>query len=356
MPEIISAEARPLAQPAQAARPLHLIANRASGSGEGPRLEELAAERCRELGRELVVHVPDSPSGLAQAAERARRAAQADGGVVIAAGGDGTVRTVAQVLAGSEVPMAVVPIGTFNFFARNYRIPEDMEGALEVALHGQPQAVNLGQVNGHVFLVNASFGLYAKAIAERERSTSRFGRNRAVVIASTVISMLRGHPVMDVELEIAGVSQRVRTPMVFVGNNALQLKDVSLDVARCMGDGQLAVVVLRPVSWWGMLKLTLNGLLRMLSQEQSLESFCAHRLLIRRRRGRVRVALDGELLRLETPLEFRSWDDALSLMSPPLAEARRTEEELTAAAPGADAAPTGGVAPGSVAMKEDVAG
>lgn len=348
MPEITSAQAQAPTRLGQVARPLHLIANRASGSGEGPRLEELAAERCRELGRELVIHVPDSPAGLAQVAERARRAAQADGGVVIAAGGDGTVRTVAQVLAGSKVPMAVVPIGTFNFFARNYRIPEDMEGALEVALHGQPQAVNLGQVNGHVFLVNASFGLYAKAIAERERSTSRFGRNRAVVIASTVISMLRGHPVMDVELETAGVSQRVRTPMVFVGNNALQLKDVSLDVARCMGDGRLAVVVLRPVGWWGMLKLTLNGLLRMLSQEQSLESFCAHRVLIRRRRGRVRVALDGELLRLETPLEFRAWDDALQLMSPPPA-AEAAEEDATVA-------PETAAAPGGLVMKEDVVG
>jgi len=331
-------------------RPLHLIANRASGSGEGPRLEELATARCGELGRKLVVHVPDSPSGLAPAAERAKRAAQADGGVVIAAGGDGTVRTVAQVLAGSWVPMAVVPIGTFNFFARNYRIPEDMDGALEVALNGEPKAVNLGQVNGHVFLVNASFGLYAKAIAERERSTSRFGRNRAVVIASTVISLLRGHPVMDVELETAGVRQRVRTPMVFVGNNALQLKDVSLDVARCMGDGRLAVVVLRPVGWWGMLKLTLNGLLRMLSQEQSLESFCAHSLLIRRRRGRIRVALDGELLRLETPLEFRSWDGALQLMSPPPAAEPEAAEETT------QAAADGTAAPGSLELKEDIAG
>ena len=239
-----------------------------------------------------------------------------------------TVRTVAQALAGSPVALAVVPTGTFNFFARNHAIPEDLDGALEVALHGHCRAVDLGEVNGEVFLVNASFGLYARAIEERERNTRRFGRRRAVVIASTVLSLLRGHPTMEVELESAGVRQRVRTPMVFVGNNALQLKDVALDVAGCMREGRLAVVVLRPVGVWGMLRLTLNGLLRMLEQEDSLQTFCADSLLIRRRRWRMQVALDGELLRLATPLAFRTRRGAIRLMvpAPPAGTAQRAEE------------------------------
>jgi diacylglycerol kinase family enzyme len=143
-----------------------------------------------------------------------------------------------------------------------------------------------------------------------------------------VLSLLRGHPTMEVELESAGVRQRVRTPMVFVGNNALQLKDVALDVAGCMREGRLAVVVLRPVGVWGMLRLTLNGLLRMLEQEDSLQTFCADSLLIRRRRWRMQVALDGELLRLATPLAFRTRRGAIRLMvpAPPAGTAQRAEE------------------------------
>jgi diacylglycerol kinase family enzyme len=306
--------------------PLHLVANRASGSGEGGELAERLRTLCAEQGRTLTLHAADRGGDLSAAAAAAYAAAKRDGGVVVAAGGDGTVRTVAQALAGGSVPLAVVPVGTFNFFARNHAIPEDTEGALEVVLNGVPKAVTLGEVNEQVFLVNASFGLYAKAIARRERDTSRFGRNRAVVIASTVFSLLRGHPTMELELDTGDEAQRVRTPMVFVGNNALQLKDVALDVAHCMRDGRLAVVVLRPVGVWRMLRLAFFGLTGALHREESLESFCADRLRVSPRRRLIRVALDGELLKLPTPLTFRSCPAAIHLIVPPGGEGEEAGE------------------------------
>ena len=324
--------------------PLHLVANRASGSGEGGGLAERLQARCAELGRTLTLHAAER-GGLSAAAAAAHAAAKRDGGVVVAAGGDGTVRTVAQELAGDSVPLAVVPVGTFNFFARNHAIPEDTEAALDVVLHGVPKAVTLGEVNDQIFLVNASFGLYAKAIARRERDTSRFGRNRAVVIASTVLSLLRGHPTMEVELDTGDEAQRVRTPMVFVGNNALQLKDVALDVARCMRDGRLAVVVLRPVGVWRMLRLAFFGLTRALHREESLGSFCADRLRVSPRRGRIRVALDGELLKLPTPLIFRSRPAAIRLIVPPADEGEAVAGEAVAGEAVAGEAVAGEAAP-----------
>lgn len=295
---------------------LHLLVNLASGRGGGASLAELAETRCAEAGKRLVLHAPSSPNGLVRMAEQALIAARNESGVVAAAGGDGTVRTVAQVLYGSEVPLAVMPVGTFNFFARNHHIPEDVEGALQVALSGRPQPVTLGEVNGQVFLINASFGLYARAIQEREGRTSRFGRNRLVVIASTAASILAGHRSLRLELEVDGTARELRTPTVFVGNNALQLRHVALDVARCMKEHRLAVVVMRPVGSWGLLRLTVRGLLRMLEQEESLESFCADTLVVQHRRLGMSVALDGEILRIKPPLRFRSRPQAIRLMMP----------------------------------------
>jgi len=297
--------------------PLHLIANARSGRGRGPELIELARRRCEQAGRKLVVHAPRDPADLAEQARQARQAARRDQGVVIAAGGDGTIRTVANELADSDVPMAVVPIGTFNFFARNHHVPEDMEGALDVALNGTPSFVTLGEVNGEHFLVNASIGLYARAIREREQRTSRFGRHRIVAIISTVLSILSGHRALDVELDIDGHREHVHTPTIFVGNNALQLRHVSLDVARCMQQKRLAVVTMKPVRTLGLLRLALFGLMRRLQQESSLQGWCARTLTVStRRHKRIAVAVDGEMLRVYSPLVFRSKPGALLLLKP----------------------------------------
>jgi diacylglycerol kinase family enzyme len=300
--------------------PLHLIYNRKSGSGTGPQVAELAQKLCRDAGRELHLHTPRTPRQLPQLARQALAAARADGGVIAVAGGDGSVRTVAQLLVGTSVPLAVIPAGTFNFFARNHAVPEEPEGALRVALEGRLRAVDLGEVNGEVFLINASFGLYSRLIRAREAHTRRWGRNRIVAIVSTAFTLLRGHPAMGVELASGDVRQRIETPMVFVGNNALQLRSVALDVARCAQESRLAVVVMRPVGGWQLARLTLRGLFRMLEAEQSLDSFCADAIAINHRRRVVEVVLDGERLPLATPLRFRIRCGALELMVPDVAE------------------------------------
>ena len=298
--------------------PLHLIANAASGRGEGAQLADLARVRCEAQGRSLKVYsTNETHPTLESVAQHALSHARRDGGVVAAAGGDGTIRTVAQVLAGTGVSMAVIPIGTFNFFARNFAIPEQAESALEVALGAHERAVSLGCINDEIFLINASIGLYAKAIQEREQRTSRFGRRRIVVIASTLLSILAGHRNLELRLTHDEGSEWVRTPTVFIGNNALQLRNLALDVAECAAQGQLAVVMMRPVGTWGLLRLALRGLMRALQQDEALQMFCSESLEIRRPRARsFTVALDGELLRLYSPLKIAVLPAALRLRVP----------------------------------------
>lgn len=296
--------------------PLHLVINSASGAGAGATLGDIAKAICDEAGRELHIHMPARPGELDQLAQQVRERAERDGGIVAAAGGDGTVRSMAQLLAGTAVPLAVIPLGTFNFFARNYGIPEDGEAALRLALAGEIRRVQLGEVNGQLFLINASFGLYTDLIKTREMHASRWGRNRLVATASTLISLARGYPPLEIELATGQQRERLRTPMVFIGNNALQLRAVSLDVARCARQGQLAVVIMEPLSRWGMLRLACYGLARQLEREEGLHSFCADGITIGYRKRLMEVVMDGERLRLRTPLEFRIRRDALSLVVP----------------------------------------
>lgn len=294
----------------------HLIANPKSGHGKGVVLIEEAQKICDELGYVLVHYKTESSADFEKQSERAVAEAEKDGGIVIAAGGDGTIRGVAQAAHGRNVRFAAVPCGTFNFFARTHQIPEDPLAAFRLALTGQTQPVRLGLMNGHIFLINASLGLYAKAIRERESRTSRFGRNRLVVIISSLISLLSDHLLLKVDLRIDGEIKSMRTPMIFVGNNALQLRDLKMKIALCMKKDALATVLMKPVTKLEAIRIVFRGFFKTLENDKKLETFCVDDLTIYTRRPDHDVALDGEIIRMTTPFRVQAMPGALNLVTP----------------------------------------
>lgn len=295
---------------------LHLIANTKSGRGLGATLPAICQQICDELGAEFVNYKIDSFEELEKQIDLAIDNASLDGGVVVAAGGDGTIRSVAQKAAGRAVNFAVVAVGTFNFFARTHLVPDDPAEAFRLALTGDVRSVRLGEVNGKIFLINASFGLYAKAIREREAATTRFGRNRLVVILSTIFTFLKRHRMMKVELATSGQQTFYRTPMIFVGNNALQLRDLAMDVAQCMKSDLLAVVMLKPLKKMEILRVIFRGFTKTIENEDSLETFCADSLTIHTNRHHQMVALDGEIFRMTSPLRIRARPGILNMVLP----------------------------------------
>jgi diacylglycerol kinase family enzyme len=295
----------------------HLIANAKSGLGKGATLAAEASSICAELGYELVKYPIASAADFESQSQIAVENAMQDGGVVIAAGGDGTIRGVAQAAHGKPVRFAIVPCGTFNFFARNHKIPEDVLEAFRLALTGEVRPVRLGQVNGQVFLINASLGLYAKSIREREHWTARFGRNRLVVILSSIFTLLTDHLLLRVDLRIGKQITTLRTPMIFIGNNALQLRDMAMQVAHCMKADLLAVVLMKPVRKLETLRIIWRGIFKTLENEERLETFCVDELTIHTRQRLHEVALDGELFRMISPLRVQALPAILNMVLPP---------------------------------------
>lgn len=295
----------------------HLIANKKSGKGKGARLAQEARAICDELGVELVEYEIHGPQDFEIQSRKAVEAALKDAGTVIAAGGDGTVRGVAQAAFQTGVRFAAVPCGTFNFFARNHGIPEDHLAAFRLALTGNARPIRLGQINDSIFLINASLGLYEKAIRERESRTSRFGRNRVVVIISTFLSLLSEHLLMKVDLASETKRRTVRTPMIFIGNNALQLRDLAMDVARCMKQDLLAVVMMKPVTKLETFRILFRGIFKTLEKDDRLDTFCIDEMTIHTRASWHRIALDGEILPMRSPLRVRAVPEALNLVKPP---------------------------------------
>ena len=295
---------------------LHLLYNPKSGSGRGAEVAEIASRLCRELGAELALHPVDKPPSIGARAREAVEGARRDGGVAAAAGGDGTIRALAHEARNTDVKVAAIPCGTFNLFAREHQIPEDPEKALRLALTGTAKPVRLAEVNGETFILNASFGLYAKAIRERKARTKRFGRRRIVAVLSTLKSLLDGNRAIDVELTVDGDKERHRTHTIFVGNNELQLSELKLKAAACFASDRLAVFTLKETSRLGIAKLLLHGFTKTLESADAIESTCAECLVVETRKRSVELALDGEMFRLDAPLVIKSLPASLLLVTP----------------------------------------
>lgn len=304
--------------------PLVVVFNVGAGHGQADEVRATLQAGCAEAGRALHLLEVQDPRRLAEVAAHAVAQAQALGGVVVAAGGDGTINTVAQATLGSGCAFGVLPKGTFNYFSRTHGIPSDTHEALQVLLGAQPRPVQVGLVGERVFLVNASLGLYPQLLEEREAWKSQFGRSRLVAFGAGLATLLRGHRSLRLRVESQGQERELRTPTLFVGNNALQLEQLGFPEAQAVEAGRLAAIALRPVGLLRMLGLLLRGALGRLGEADDLIHVATRQLTVRpgRRLGalaarRIKVATDGEVAWMQLPLSFRVAPQSLALLCPP---------------------------------------
>lgn len=304
-----------------AARSFLILLNRGSGSEDADARRETIARVLGEAGALHEVLAIADPSRLPEQARAAVERARASGEVVVAAGGDGTINAIAQQVLGSGCTFGILPQGTFNYFGRTHGIPQETEAAARLLLDGTPQPVQAGLVNEQIFLVNASLGLYPELLEDRETFKARFGRSRLVALGAAVATLMGRHPRLRLVIEGQDTPPRVlRTPTLFVGNNALQMTQLGLAEAQDIEAGCLAAVLLRPVGRLEMLGLMLFGALGRLGEAEDVQSFAFQRITVRPslRPGqrRIKVATDGETRRLRVPLVFRTADEPLMLIKP----------------------------------------
>jgi diacylglycerol kinase family enzyme len=304
--------------------PFFIVLNAGSGGGDAAETSSLIGRLLAESSRRHRIAVVRPGADIGGIARRAAQQALAEGGVAVAAGGDGTINAVAQAAHDVGCPMGVLPQGTFNYFSRSHGIPVDTEQAIRTLLNARVQRVQVGLVNEHVFLVNASLGMYPELLEDREQFKARFGRHRMVALAAALWTLLREHRQLRLAIELGGVVRELRTSTLFVGNNRLQLEQVGIAQQQAPETGRVAAVMLKPVGTWSMLGLLLRGALGTLGDAERIESFQFQRMTVRPwlpyGTRRVKVAADGEILWLRSPLEFRVSPRPLYLLKPPTGE------------------------------------
>jgi len=298
--------------------PFYIVINPRSGQDKSSEVTDTITAVLTAAGRRFELMPVSDASLLAETAANAVAKAQDNGGVVVAVGGDGTLNAVSQQVLGSGVLFGILPQGTFNYFGRTFGIPQETEIATRCLLDAIVEPVQVGTLNGRIFLVNASLGLYPQLLEEREVFKQRYGRSRLVAFWAAMVTFLHAHRQLSVELEHEGETLMLRTQSLVVGNNALQLEQIGIAQATEIARGHLVAMTSRPLSVMALYGLLLRGLMSRLGDAENIISFGFHRMTVRvgSRRGRIKVAMDGEISWLRSPLEFKVSEHRLPLLVP----------------------------------------
>jgi diacylglycerol kinase family enzyme len=283
------------------------IVNIASGSAE-------AAREALEAAGTFDVHLVE-PTQIATAVKQVVREGAPR---VLVAGGDGTIATAAAALVDTPAELAVLPGGTLNHFARALGISTVAAEALLLASQPACRGVDVGMANGRIFLNTSSVGAYVRFVKVREAFEPRFGyRTASAIAAFRLLFTLR---LAAVELDVDGERRIYRTPLVFIGVGERELQLPQLGNRVPNGKRGLHVMVVRGRSRARLLALALAAVARGLkaaSHMPQFDSFIVDRCTITVSKPRTVLAVDGELVTLDTPLRYELRRDALTVVCPP---------------------------------------
>jgi len=294
------------------------ILNCSANSQKAEALCDRVAECFSEKGVDATVHVARDGSAIARLV---RQAIAHDATVIAAGGGDGTISAVASHLVGTGIALGVIPMGTLNHFAKDMGVPLDIPEAVDSIIAGNTVQVDAGTVNGHTFINNASIGLYPKVVAHRE-GLQAGGLHKWLAFVPAVYRTLRDYAPQRVTItsEETGTTNE-KVPFVFIGNNEYEVSGAGLGQRKRLDSGRLWVYRGAAKTWLDVALLAVKTL-RGGASTPELKIFDAEQFSIRTRRLRTRIALDGEIIDMVSPLEFRIQKAALNVIVP---EPERTD-------------------------------
>ena len=293
-----------------------LFINTTSGSGAKEGLVEQLGCILRERGGMAVRIICTAAHDLTERLQVLAREESAS--LPIIGGGDGTIRAAAQVMMGTRRPWGVLPLGTYNHFAQDLGFAaEPLEAAAQLAT-AVVRPIDVGLVNGHVFVNNASLGAYPLAVHIRDMLCSSMGLPKQLAMAYACWVLFWRYRLLTIDLETGeggGISS-LHAPFLLISNNLYEKKSLTAVGRPRLDAGLLGIYCLSQNNRWGFLRALFHGLIHDLRENEALVMLQAKRLRVRLQRQTVAVALDGEVFQLNTPLRFESRPAALDLLIP----------------------------------------
>jgi YegS/Rv2252/BmrU family lipid kinase len=235
--------------------------------------------------------------------------------LLVVGGGDGTIGAAAGALADSATRLGILPLGTLNHFARDLGIPDDLAEAAALIAQGPERRVDIAEMNGRPFINNSAIGLYPLMVVDRDAQRRRLGRSKRLAMAVAAIRTLVRFRHQRLTLTVNDRAKHVDTPLLFVGNNDYQLELPGSGKREKLDDGQLCVLVLRKKTRASFLAATLRSLFGRSRRDDMVRLDDVQRLRVDSRKSMLTVSLDGEIIRVEPPLDYRIRKGALTVIA-----------------------------------------
>ena len=250
----------------------------------------------------------------AEAEKALKQAKRGESDAVAVGGGDGSIRTVAGVLAGTKMPLGVLPLGTLNHFAKDIGLPLHVEAAAGTIAAGHVRVIDIAEVNGETFINNSSIGIYPYMVIDRERRREAHKLAKWAAMVPAFFRMLRHFPRRRLRIKAQGFAIPYRTPCLFVGNNEYGTELFTLGKRKHLDRGELWFYVVKPRNPAEFLLMVWRLCFGHMEQTRDLDTFRLSEAEISARTSRLLVALDGEVKMLHTALKYRSRPCALHVI------------------------------------------
>ena len=294
------------------AREVLVCVNRSSGAAAR---SEREAEEIRaalaNAGIEGRVELLDG----AAIADQAKKAAEAGAELIVVGGGDGTISAAAGALAGSGTSLGILPLGTLNHFARDLGIPMKLDEAAKVIAAGHARRVDVAEVNGRTFINNSAIGLYPLMVIDRDLQQQRLGRSKRFAMVVAALRTLARFHHDRLTLTVNDEQARLDTPLLFVGNNDYRIDIGAPGHRGSLQDGKLCVLVMRKKTRRGLIAASIRALLNRTRPDDMVRLDDVARLRVASRRTHLPISVDGEVIALTSPLDYKVRKRALKVIA-----------------------------------------
>lgn len=292
---------------------LCVILNLGSGSRDRQEIAAQIRDRLEPRCAEFTLREIARGSDLVQ---MARQAVEDGYDLIAAAGGDGTQSAVAGALAGTDAVMAVLPGGTFNYFARDLGVGEVIEDALDTICAAHVARIDVGQIESLVFLNNVSLGAYPHILKTRESIYRRWGRSRIAAYWSVLVALRRLRRPMTLTARVDGAARDFSTALVFIARSAYQLEAFGLEGADAIREGKFAVLIAKARQPLPLIRSAFRLAFGFSAKNSDFDLITSDELVIETPKKRQLIAHDGEKTLMASPLKLKVWTGGLRVLLP----------------------------------------
>ncbi len=235
---------------------------------------------------------------------------------VVIGGGDGTVRTAVQVLIEKNIPLIILPLGTFNVLAKSLEYPDNIEDIFKIVKNNKTRQIDIAQVNGNVIVNHAWLGFYYYILKMRERHKNIFGKSRLLKALFNTFTMFKRLPFYHFDVKVANRVVSYKTCLLFISNNESTDTLFNFGERKSLAGGYLSVSILNCHTRWELFLCMLSIAISGLKHSKYVIHFNLEELKVSGNHPIINTVLDGEPFKLDSPLHFSMHPKKLTVLVP----------------------------------------